>query len=139
VPRLLAGFAIFFAAAVAILGFCAIAYYTGHSTVFPEPSHQVELLSIFLGAATLAVTAVGVIVAIGAVVGYTALRDEIKTAADRAAREAVERASKEVFEPAVRRVEETLLNLTTVSPADRTQEIAAALADRGNDGGPAAN
>ena len=44
--------------AVSILALAAIGYFTGHLAVFPNPGHQVELLSIFLGAATLAVTEV---------------------------------------------------------------------------------
>lgn len=123
----------FLAGAATILALMLLAHERGYLIVFPEGERHVELLSLFLGAATLIITAVAMIVAIGAVVGYTAIRD----AAEVAGREAGDRAARELLAPIVSRGDALAQLLATRPQEDRTEELTAALAERGNDNGPA--
>lgn len=128
--------------AISIVCLVFLAFETGHLSVFPTapPVHQIELISLFLGAATLVVTALGVVVALGAVIGYTALKEEIATSSERAAREAGDKVVREVVGPVVRRMEAMQLDFGVAGgPEDRTREIAAALSERGDDAEPTQN
>ena len=62
----------FLAGGIAIFAAMLIAHSVDYIIVFPEGKHQIELASLFLAAATLVITTVAIILAVGAVVGYTA-------------------------------------------------------------------
>jgi hypothetical protein len=51
------------------------AFYRGHLVVFPAGEDRIALLGVFLGAATLVLTGVALLVAVAAVVGYSSIRD----------------------------------------------------------------
>ena len=111
----------------AIIVFVAVisAHRVGYLVVFPGGEHQVELATLFLAAATLIVTTVAMLLAVGAVVGYTALKD----AAEVAGRDAGQKAANQVLAEMVRR--EVADRLARSGP-DRTEELTAALAERGD-------
>jgi membrane protein implicated in regulation of membrane protease activity len=123
----------FLAGAIAILATVLGAHGVGYLIVFPDGKHQVELATLFLAAATLVITTVAIILAVAAVVGYTALKD----AAASAGKEAGEKAARELLADMVQR--EVAARLAAPQGPDRTEELTAALAERGNDGGPAPN
>lgn len=62
-------------------------YHKGIIVVFPAGQDRLGLIGVFLAAATLAITAVALVVAPAAVVGYSAIKD----AAEKKAEEAAER------------------------------------------------
>ena len=71
-------------AAIAFISFCVgtlltfIGLYAasllGHLSTFPASDKQIELETLFLAAATLAVTAAAVVIALFGIVGYTTIR-----------------------------------------------------------------
>jgi hypothetical protein len=130
--RILFAIGWFLAGSIAILAAVLAAHSHGYLIVFPDGKHQVELATLFLVAATLVITTVAMILAIVAVVGYTALRD----AATAAGKAAGESAAQNLLTEMVQR--EVAARLSAQGP-DRTEELTAALAERGNDGGPASN
>lgn len=113
----------FLAGAIAIFVAVIAAHRTGYLIVFPDGKQQVELVSVFLTAATLVITVVAMGLAVAAVVGYTALKD----AASAAGKDAGEKVARELLAELVQREVASRLG------PDRTEELTAALADRGND------
>lgn len=75
---------------LAVLG----AYEFGYLGVFPSGIHHIELLSLFLAAATVVMTMVAIALAVAAVVGYNA----VKEAAERRAEEAASKLVKEYID-----------------------------------------
>lgn len=124
----------FLAGSIAIFAAIIMAHHTGYLVVFPNGEHQVELATLFLAAATLVITAVAMILAIGAIVGYTTLRGAATRAGSDAGRAAGERVANELLSDLVRR--EVAARLSTQGP-ERTADIAAALAAGDDDGGRA--
>ena len=122
----------FLAGAIAIFAAVIAAHRAGYLIVFPEGKHQVELASLFLSAATLVITVVAMGLAVAAVVGYTALKE----AASAAGKAAGENAAQELLADMVQR--EVATRLANQGP-DRTEELTAALAARGNDAEQAHN
>jgi ABC-type Fe3+ transport system substrate-binding protein len=85
--RLLVAAPSLLALAIVILGPLLWYYHRGVIVVFPAGEDRVALMGVFLAAATLAITAVALVVALAAVVGYSAIKD----AAEKRAEEAAER------------------------------------------------
>lgn len=88
-----------FAAVAAVVMALIAAHALGYLSVFPEPAKQIELLSVYLGAATLAVTVAAFAIAILGAFGYQA----IKTAAIEAGREAGAAAGERAIAPILAR------------------------------------
>jgi hypothetical protein len=101
----------------------------GYVIVFPTEDQHIELLSLFLGAATLVIAAVTLVLALGAVVGYGYIKD----AATASGKEAGATAAGEHLAPFVRRLESVLKSMEEAGVADRTEELKAALS--GKEGG----
>ena len=123
--RILFGIGWFLVGAIVVFVAVINAHRAGYLVVFPGGEHQVELATLFLAAATLIVTTAAMLLAVGAVVGYTALKD----AAAAAGRDAGQKAANEVLAEMVQR--EVADRLARSGP-DRTEELAAALAERGD-------
>jgi membrane protein implicated in regulation of membrane protease activity len=123
----------FLAGAIAILAAILTAHGVGYLIVFPDGTHQIELASLFLAAATLIITTVAIILAVGAVVGYATLRDSAEAAGKLAGEEAARSALTIMVQA------EVSARLGAPQGPDRTEELAAALAERGDDGGTAPN
>jgi hypothetical protein len=98
----------------------------GYLIVFPSSEQHVEILAVLLAAATLIIAAVAMLVAIGAVVGYSALRD----AAVAAGRAAGDSAAREVLAPLVNREQVVAM---TGGPADTTEALATALSQQSDE------
>lgn len=64
----------------------------GYVSGFIEPNKQIELVAVYLGAATLSVAAVAVGVALFGIMGYALIKAEAVAAATRAGAEAGEKA-----------------------------------------------
>jgi hypothetical protein len=128
--RILFAIGWFLAGSAAILAMVIVGHQAGYMVVFPEGKYQVELATLFLAAATLIITTVAMLLAVAAVVGYTALKDSA-TAAGRAAGLS---AAQDLLAGMVQQEVEARL---AAQGLDRTEELTAALAERGNDGGPA--
>jgi hypothetical protein len=129
--RVLFGIGWFLAGAIAIFAAILVAHGVDYLIVFPDGNHQIELASLFLAAATLVITTIAIILAVGAVVGYTALRDTAAAAGRAAGQEAAQSALASMVQA------EVAARLAAPQGPDRTEELAAALAARGNDAGPA--
>jgi hypothetical protein len=89
-------------AAIFLLAFClggaalfivlVVAHDHGYVSAFPDPAKQIEALSIYLAAATVVVTAVGVGVALFGIIGYVTIKAEAIAAGRAAGAEAGEKA-----------------------------------------------
>jgi hypothetical protein len=78
--------------AAAIFIVLIVAHSYGYVAAFPDPAKQIEALAVYLAAATLVVTAVGVLVAVFAIIGYVAIKTGAVEAAKKAGAEAGEKA-----------------------------------------------
>jgi hypothetical protein len=119
--------------AIAIFVIILSAHGSGYLVVFPEGKQQVELASLFLAAASLIITATAIGLAVAGAVGYTALRDAARDAGAAAG----QRAAAELLETMVQR--EVAVRMAAMGGPDRTEELTAALAARGNDAKPTQN
>jgi hypothetical protein len=119
----------FLAGSIAIFTMVLFGHNEGYLIVFPKTESQVELVTLFLAAATLIITTVALLLAVGAVVGYSALKE----AAEAAGKLAGETAAREALTPMVQR--EVAARMGATGP-DRTDELTAALAGRDNDAQP---
>ena len=104
------------------------AYEFGYLGVFPSGVHHIELLSLFLAVATVIITIVALVLAIGAVVGYNA----VKEAAERRAEEAASRLVREYISR-VDKSPETPVALEGATPSGATPEGQPASATREGD------
>jgi hypothetical protein len=112
----------FFLGAVAAAWLLLHLHANGYIVVFPPGSEHVELLSLFLAAATLVIAAVTLLLALGAVVGYGYIKDAATEAGKRAGSDA----AGQHLGPFVRRLE-ALLTAAEAGGTDRTEELKDAL------------
>jgi hypothetical protein len=75
-----------------------VAHSYGYVSGFLDPAKQVELLAVYLAAATLVVTGVGVCIALSGIIGYALIKAEAISAATKAGAEAGERAISPLLE-----------------------------------------
>jgi hypothetical protein len=124
-PRLLMAFFLFMAGSVATTVLLLSLYDTGFLVVFPAEEHHIELLSLFLAAATLVIAAVTLVLALGAVVGYSYMKD----AAAQSGKDAGARAAGDHLAPFTRRLDAALTAMEA-GAADRTDDLKNALSER---------
>jgi hypothetical protein len=88
-----------FAAGVALtFVVLVVAHGYGYVSGFPDPAKQIELTAVYLAAATLVVTAVGVGVALFGIIGYALIKAQAVSAATKAGAEAGEKAISPLLE-----------------------------------------
>lgn len=79
-------------------GAVVLAYHHGYLRSFPDPAKQVELLAVYLAAATLAVTIAAIAIAVFGAIGYTTIKNAAVEAARIAGAEAGERAIQPILQ-----------------------------------------
>lgn len=123
----------FLIGSIAVTAFILAGHKAGYIVVFPSSEQHVEILAVLLAAATLIIAAVAMAIAIGAVVGYTALKE----AAIAAGSAAGDRAARELLTPMIQRD----AIMTTGRQADeKTEELTTALSEgRDGDGSPSSD
>jgi hypothetical protein len=115
--------------AVAIFILLVFLYQEGWIAVYPEPDKQIEVLSLLLSAATLIITVVALFVALAAALSYTFIKEAAVNAAVAEAKKEARRAVAPLAER-----ERQAISMGQQAGADRTQELAQALAEEGHDG-----
>lgn len=103
----------------------------GWLKVYPKNGDPAEVLGLLLGAATLIITTVALLMALAAVVGYSYLKESALEAAGNAGR----KAARDMLEAAAK-AENEARERQSETYTDRTQEIAVALAEGGANGPP---
>ena len=74
-----------FTLALSVLGPLMWHYEHGVIVVFPSGQDHLALIGVFLAAATVSITAVALVVAVAAIVGYSAIKDAAEKRAEEAA------------------------------------------------------